>query len=87
MTEVTVTNELGGAHLRPQKGTNSMTSTAHTTKQSRGACVHHWVIEEAKKTTSIGECKNCHEVKEFNNYVESRSEWAKSPKPFDKEAR
>ena len=30
-------------------------------------CVHHWVIEEAK---------------EFNNYVESRSEWAKSPKPF-----
>ena len=45
-------------------------------------CVHHWVIEEAKAPTSKGECKKCHEVKEFNNYVESRSEWAKSPKPF-----
>jgi len=45
-------------------------------------CVHHWVIEEAKEPTSKGECKKCHEVKEFNNYVESRSEWAKSPKPF-----
>jgi len=56
-------------------------------KTKKETCVHHWVIEEAKKATSIGECKNCHEVKEFNNYVESRSEWAKSPKPFDKEAR
>ena len=45
-------------------------------------CVHHWVIEDAKGPTSMGECKNCFEVKEFNNYVESPSEWTRSLKPF-----
>ena len=45
-------------------------------------CIHHWLIEEAKKPTSTGRCKKCHAVKEFNNYIDSRSEFTRSPKPY-----
>ena len=52
-----------------------------TKKTKKETCVHHWLIEEAKKPTSTGRCKKCHAVKEFNNYVDSRSEFTRSPKP------
>ena len=52
-----------------------------TEKTTKETCVHHWLIEEAKKPTSTGRCKKCHAVKEFNNYVDSRSEFTRSPKP------
>ena len=52
-----------------------------TKKIKKETCVHHWMIEEAKKPTSTGRCKKCHAVKEFNNYVDSRSEFRRSPKP------
>lgn len=28
---------------------------------------HHWIIEEPHGPTSLGKCKYCHEVREFNN--------------------
>ena len=52
-----------------------------TRKTKKETCVHHWLIEEAKKPTSTGRCKKCHAVKEFNNYIDSRSEFRRSPKP------
>jgi len=52
-----------------------------TKKTTKETCVHHWMIEEAKKPTSTGRCKKCHAVKEFNNYIDSRSEFRRSPKP------
>ena len=52
-----------------------------TRKIKKETCIHHWLIEEAKKPTSTGRCKKCHEVKEFNNYIDSRSEFTRSPKP------
>ena len=53
-----------------------------TKKSTKETCVHHWLIEEAKKPTSMGRCKKCHEVKEFKNYIDSRSEFTRSPKPY-----
>ena len=52
-----------------------------TKKTKKETCIHHWLIEEAKKPTSTGRCKKCHAVKEFNNYIDSRSEFTRSPKP------
>jgi hypothetical protein len=53
-----------------------------TRKTKKETCVHHWLIEEAKKPTSTGRCKKCHEVKEFNNDIDSGSEFTGSPKPY-----
>ena len=53
-----------------------------TKKTKKETCVHHWLIEEAKKPTSTGRCKKCHEVKEFNNYIDSGSEFTRLPKPY-----
>ena len=58
-----------------------------TKKTKKETCVHHWMIEEAKKPTSTGRCKKCHAVKEFNNYVDSRSEFTRSPKPYGKKTK
>ena len=53
-----------------------------TKKGAKKTCVHHWLIETAKKPTSTGRCKKCHEVKEFKNYIDSGSEFTRSPKPY-----
>lgn len=34
-------------------------------------CRHHWVIEPANGRFSQGECRNCHEVRSFENSVYS----------------
>ena len=46
-------------------------------EQARGAlavedapvCRHHWVIEPANGRHSKGECRNCHEVRTFENSI------------------
>ena len=35
----------------------------------RPACRHHWIIEPANGRVSWGECRNCHEMREFVNSV------------------
>ena len=48
-------------------------------EQTRGAvaleeapvCRHHWVIEPANGRFSRGECRNCHEVRSFENSIYS----------------
>ncbi len=35
--------------------------------QTSDPCVHHWFIYEAKGPYSRGECRKCHEVREFSN--------------------
>jgi len=42
-------------------------------------CLHHWIIEPATGPKSQGVCRLCHEVKDFQNYVE-RSNWAERVK-------
>ena len=37
-------------------------------------CCHHWVIEPANGRYSQGECRNCHEVKSFENSIYEGSE-------------
>ena len=32
-------------------------------------CRHEWVIETANGPTSLGECRLCHETKEFENSI------------------
>lgn len=32
-------------------------------------CRHHWVIEPANGRYSRGECRNCHEVRSFENSI------------------
>ena len=32
------------------------------------SCRHHWIIEPASGPTSVGVCKHCGAVKEFQNY-------------------
>ena len=34
-------------------------------------CRHHWVIELANGRHSTGECRNCHEVRAFENSLYS----------------
>jgi hypothetical protein len=58
-----------------------------TKKIEKETCVHHWLIEEARKPTSMGRCKKCHEVKEFNNYIDSGSEFSRLPKPYGGKAK
>ena len=58
-----------------------------TKKTKKETCIHHWLIEEAKKPTSTGRCKKCHAVKEFENYIDSASEFTRSPKPYGKKTK
>ena len=58
-----------------------------TEKTKKEICIHHWLIEEAKKPTSTGRCKKCHAVKEFNNYIDSGTEFTRSPKPYGKKTK
>ena len=37
-------------------------------------CCHHWVIEPANGRYSRGECRNCHEIKSFENSIHEGSE-------------
>ena len=39
--------------------------------QSVPTCRHHWVIEPAIGRVSQGQCQNCREVREFQNYLEA----------------
>lgn len=32
-------------------------------------CCHHWIIEPATGPVSLGECRFCHESREFKNSV------------------
>ena len=38
--------------------------------QSVPTCRHHWVIEPAIGRVSQGQCQNCGEVREFQNFLE-----------------
>ena len=58
-----------------------------TKKTKKETCIHHWLIEEAKKPTSTGRCKKCHAVKEFNNYIDSGTEFTRLPKPYGKKTK
>ena len=58
-----------------------------TKKTKKETCIHHWLIEEAKKPTSTGRCKKCHAVKEFNNYIDGPSQFTRSPKPYGKKTK
>ena len=33
------------------------------------ACRHHWIIEPANGRRSRGECRNCREVRDFENSI------------------
>jgi len=41
------------------------------TLEEAPACRHHWVIEPARGRYSRGECRNCHEVRAFENSIYS----------------
>lgn len=43
--------------------------------QEAAVCAHHWVLEPNDHPTSLGVCRLCKEVKEFNNFIE-RDQWA-----------
>ena len=32
-------------------------------------CRHHWIIEPANGSHSRGECRNCHQVRAFENSI------------------
>ncbi len=38
-------------------------------------CSHHWVIEPANGPLSQGVCQICHEVRDFENYIEQPQKW------------
>ena len=41
-------------------------------------CRHEWVIETAEGPTSWGECRLCHETKEFENGTPAAPSWGHS---------
>ncbi|MFQ6026568.1 MAG: hypothetical protein ACE5Q6_03520 [Dehalococcoidia bacterium] len=43
-------------------------------EQVAPGCCHHWVIQTATGPVSEGECQKCHEVRQFENFVE-RKDW------------
>lgn len=43
--------------------------------KTRGRCSHYWIIDSPNGPTSVGRCKYCGAVKEFNNYL-PYSSWA-----------
>ena len=34
-------------------------------------CKHHWIIDSPTGPVSLGACRQCGEVREFKNYIES----------------
>ena len=49
-------------------------SEVQEAKQETPVCAHHWVIEPNDHPTSLGVCRLCKEVREFNNFIE-RDQW------------
>jgi len=45
----------------------------------RGKCSHYWIIDSPNGPTSVGRCKYCGAVKEFDNYL-PYSSWAEEKK-------
>ena len=43
-------------------------------------CQHEWVIETAEGPTSWGECRACHEGREFQNATPDAPSWGHNPK-------
>ena len=41
-------------------------------------CRHEWVIETANGPTSLGECRVCHEGREFQNATPDITSWGHS---------
>ena len=44
-------------------------SQGGTALQESLDCRHHWIIEPANGRYSRGECRNCHEVRSFENSI------------------
>ena len=42
---------------------------------SYSECTHHWVIETPSGPASLGYCKVCGIVKEFQNFIENNPNW------------
>ena len=49
-------------------------SEVQEARQENPVCAHHWVIEPNDHPTSLGVCRLCKEVREFNNFIE-RDQW------------
>ena len=39
--------------------------------EERGTCRHHWIIEPPAGPVSLGACRLCEEVREFQNHIEA----------------
>ncbi len=50
------------------------TQDAPVALEEAPVCRHHWVIEPANGRYSRGECRNCQEVKSFENSIYEGSE-------------
>jgi hypothetical protein len=48
---------------------------ASRAEKKRGKCSHYWIIDSPNGPTSVGRCKYCGAVKEFDNYL-PYSSWA-----------
>ena len=52
------------------------------TEERVAVCRHYWLIEPPSGPVSMGMCRDCHEVREFKNYLEietSAQEPSKAP--------
>ena len=50
------------------------TQDAPVAVEEAPVCRHHWIIEPANGRRSMGQCRNCHEVKAFVNSIYEGSE-------------
>lgn len=51
--------------------------------EAKAKCAHYWIIESPHGPTSIGMCKFCGAISEFNNYVPYPSWENKVSKPHE----
>ena len=69
------TPEKSAANKGPEPGANGKGAA-----EANGKCRHYWVIESPEGPVSIGRCKNCGAVKEFQNYAPI-STWSDDKSP------
>ena len=44
-------------------------------RQPTAKCAHYWIIEPPAGSVSLGVCRVCQEVREFNNIIDGIDGW------------
>jgi hypothetical protein len=47
--------------------------------QTGQGCCHYWLVEPPNDQMSLGVCRRCGEVRQFENYLDATINWTRTP--------